>query len=58
MTKLLRHASFLRATSIPKQWLELGDTSLTRFYTAVDAQVTLEDPYTKVPQAEVEPYSA
>jgi hypothetical protein len=58
MTKLLRRASFLRATSIPKPWLELGDTSLTKFSTEVDAQVTLEDPYTKVPQAEVEPYLA
>jgi hypothetical protein len=58
MTKLLRHASFLRATSIQKQWLELGDTLPTKFYTAVDAQVTPEDPYTKEPQAEVEPYLA
>ena len=56
MTKLLRHASFLRATSIPKPWLELGDTSLTKFYTEVDAQVTPEDLYTKESQAEVEPY--
>jgi hypothetical protein len=38
--------------------LELGDTSLTKFYTEVDAQVTLEDPSTKELQAEVEPYLA
>jgi hypothetical protein len=53
MTKLLLHASFSKATSTPKPWLELDDTSLTKFYMEVDAQVTLEGPSTKVSQAQV-----